>query len=102
MYNGFWPVIACIAYSAVLTGGVLPLVLYYFGLKRSKATIAGLAELAFPLLAIFVNYFFLGYGLTTLQIIGAGILLVTVSMLSYINTKENEKARMAEQQTIKN
>lgn len=102
VYNGFWPVIACITYSAFLTGGVLPLALYYFGLKRSKATIAGLAELAFPLLAIFVNYFFLGYGLTTLQIIGAGILLVTVSMLSYINTKENEKAKTTEQKTIKN
>ena len=99
--NWVWPVIGCLAYAAVLTGGVLPLALYYFGLKRSKATIAGLAELAFPLLAIFVNYFFLGYGLSTLQIVGAGILLVTVSMLSYINTKENEKARIAEQQIIK-
>jgi len=100
--NWFWPVIACIAYSAALTGGVLPLALYYVGLKRSKASIAGLAELAFPLLAIFVNYFFLGYGLTSLQIVGAGLLLVTVSLLSYINTKEIEKAKIAEQKIIKN
>jgi drug/metabolite transporter (DMT)-like permease len=96
--NWVWPVLGCLAYAAVLTGGVLPLALYYFGLKRSKATIAGLAELAFPLLAIFVNYFFLGYALSVMQIIGAGILLVTVSMLSYINTKENEKTKIAEQQ----
>ncbi|MHA1347024.1 MAG: DMT family transporter [Candidatus Heimdallarchaeaceae archaeon] len=102
VFNWVWPVIGCLAYAAVLTGGVLPLALYYFGLKRSKATIAGLAELAFPLLAIFVNWIFLGYSLSTLQIVGAGILLVTVSMLSYINTKENEKAKMIEQHTTTN
>ncbi|MBY9001555.1 MAG: DMT family transporter [Candidatus Heimdallarchaeota archaeon] len=94
--NSNWPVIACIAYSAVLTGGVLPLALYYFGLKRSKATIAGLAELAFPLIAIFANYFFLGYELTNLQLVGAGILLLTVSMLSYVNAKEMAKAKEME------
>ena len=85
------PVIVGILYSALLTGGVLPLALYYFGLKKSKASIAGLAELAFPLLAIFVNYFCLGWGLTLVQGIGAGILLITVSLLSYINAKEMEK-----------
>jgi drug/metabolite transporter (DMT)-like permease len=88
-----WPVIACLVYAAVLTGGVIPLALYYFGLKRSRASIAGLAELAFPLLAIFVNYFFLGWGLTTMQGIGAGILLVTVSALSFINAREMEKQK---------
>ncbi|MFW9852712.1 MAG: DMT family transporter [Candidatus Thorarchaeota archaeon] len=87
----------CILYAAIFTGGVLPLALYYFGLKRSKAAIAGIAELAFPLLAIVVNYFFLGFGvsdnrtLAILQIIGVVILLCSVSILSYVNAKEMEK-----------
>ena len=88
-----WPVIACLVYAAVLTGGILPLALYYFGLKRSRASIAGLAELAFPLLAIFVNYFFLGWEITWKQGIGAGVLLAMVTTLSYINARETEKQR---------
>ena len=88
-----WPVIACLVYAAVLTGGVLPLALYYFGLKKSRASIAGLAELAFPLLAIFVNYFFLGWDITWKQGLGAGVLLLMVTALSYINARETEKQR---------
>lgn len=83
-----WYIGLSIIYFALLTGGVIPLGIYYFGLKRSKAAIAGIAELAFPLLAIFVNYYFLGFGLTLIQIIGAIILLGSVSILSYINTLE--------------
>ena len=97
-----WPVIACLVYAAVLTGGVLPLALYYFGLKRSRASIAGLAELAFPLLAIFVNYFFLGWEITWKQGVGAGVLLAMVSALSYINARETEKQRklLLEKETV--
>jgi drug/metabolite transporter (DMT)-like permease len=88
-----------ILYAAILTGGVLPLGLYYFGLRRSKAAIAGIAELAFPLIAIVVNYFFLGFGLSSirylaiLQIIGAVLLLFSVSVLSYVNAKEMMKSK---------
>jgi drug/metabolite transporter (DMT)-like permease len=88
-----------ILYAAILTGGVLPLGLYYFGLRRSKAAIAGIAELAFPLIAVVVNYFFLGFGLSSirylaiLQIIGAVLLLFSVSVLSYVNAKEMIKLK---------
>ncbi len=88
-----------ILYSAILTGGILPLGLYYFGLKRSKAAIAGLAELAFPLLAIVINYVFLGFGVSSnrtlaiLQIIGAVLLLISVSVLSYVNAREMMKVK---------
>lgn len=90
--NWQWFIILAILYFAALTGGVLPISLYYFGLKRTKASIAGLSELAFPVLAIIVNYFFLGYGLDWYQGSGALILLVTMTLLSYINAKEMEKA----------
>lgn len=88
-----WTVYVGLIYAAIFTGGILPLTLYYFGLKRSKASVAGLAELAFPLLAIFINYYFLGFGLTLIQIIGAVILLATVSALSFINAREMEKTK---------
>jgi drug/metabolite transporter (DMT)-like permease len=75
----------------LFTGGVIPLGLYYFGLRWSKASVGGLAELAFPLLAIFINYLFLGFSLTPIQILGAIILLGVVSVMSYVNAKEYEK-----------
>ncbi|MFX0171449.1 MAG: DMT family transporter [Candidatus Hodarchaeota archaeon] len=75
----------------IFTGGVIPLGLYYFGLRWSKASVGGLAELAFPLLAIFINYLFLGFGLSLIQILGAIILLGVVSIMSYVNAKEHEK-----------
>ncbi|MHA1198809.1 MAG: DMT family transporter [Candidatus Heimdallarchaeaceae archaeon] len=90
-WNWQWPMIVCIIFTTIFTGGVLPLALYYFGLKRSKAYIAGLAELAFPLLAILVNYLFLGATLTWFQGSGAIILLITVSTLSFINAKDMAK-----------
>ncbi len=90
-WNWQWPVIVCILFFALFTGGVLPLSLYYFGLKRSKASIAGLAELAFPLLAIFVNYYFLGFGLETLEWVGAIVLFVPIVAMSYINALDKEK-----------
>ncbi|MHA1992646.1 MAG: DMT family transporter [Candidatus Hodarchaeales archaeon] len=84
-----WLGIITIMYSAIFTGGIIPLAIYYYGLKRSKASIAGLAELAFPVLAVFVNFIFLGFGLTEIQIVGAIILLADVSILSYINTERS-------------
>jgi len=94
-WNWQWPMIVCILFSALFTGGVLPLALYYFGLKRSKASIAGLAELAFPLLAILVNFLFLGATLDWFQGSGAILLLITVSTLSYVNAREMEKKAKA-------
>ncbi|MHA1397797.1 MAG: DMT family transporter [Candidatus Heimdallarchaeaceae archaeon] len=96
--NWTWIVILCILYFAVLTGGVMPLSLYYFGLERSKASIAGIAELAFPILSIVVNYYFLGYGLDWFQGSGAIILLITISTLSFINTREAERMRSKEKE----
>jgi len=90
-WNWQWPVVICILFFAAFTGGVLPLSLYYFGLKRSKASIAGLAELAFPLLAIFVNYYFLGFGLETLEWVGAIVLFVPIVAMSYINALDKDK-----------
>lgn len=79
----------------IFTGGIIPLSLYYFGLRWSRASVGGLAELAFPLLAIFVNFIFLGFELTVWQIIGAIILLTVVSVMSYVNSKEYEQEKLS-------
>ena len=85
-----------IIFVAIFTGGIIPLALYYFGLKYSKASIGGFAELAFPVLAIFVNYAFLGFTLSTSQFIGAAILVGTVTWLVFINRKEHQEEKQEE------
>jgi drug/metabolite transporter (DMT)-like permease len=77
----------------IFTGGILPLSLYYFGLRWSRASVGGIAELAFPVLAIFVNMFFFGWGISGLQLVGAIILFAVVSAMAYINKVEHVKAQ---------
>lgn len=79
-----------------LTSGVFSLYLYYYGLQFTRASIATIAELGFPLAAIFVNAYFIPgnwapgtfLGLFVGQWIGTGILLFAVLMLSRVNQEE--------------
>ena len=80
--------IVAIIIVAIFTGGIIPLAIYYYGLKHCSASVGGLAELAFPVLAIFVNYAFLGFALSTTQLIGAAIILVSTTWLMFINRRE--------------
>ena len=87
-----WLFIAIIA----LASGVFSLFLYYFGLQYTKASIATLAELGFPLAAVVVNaYFIVGVmqpgttlGLYVGQWLGTMLLLLALYMLSRVNRRE--------------
>ncbi len=76
-----------------LTSGVFSLFLYYYGLQYTKASIATIAELGFPLAAVFVNAYFIAQapvpgafmGLLAGQWIGTALLLVAMLMLSRVN-----------------
>ena len=76
-----------------LTSGVFSLFLYYYGLQFTKASIATIAELGFPLAAVFVNAYFIPgnqaagtyFGLFAGQWIGTGLLLLAMLMLSRVN-----------------
>ncbi len=76
-----------------LTSGVFSLSLYYYGLQYTRASIATLAELGFPLAAVFVNAHFIAsapvegafWGLVTAQWIGTALLLCALVMLTRVN-----------------
>jgi drug/metabolite transporter (DMT)-like permease len=87
--NGFLAIVLV----TIFTGGILPLSLYYFGLRWSRASVGGVAELAFPVLAIFVNFFFFGWVISALQLVGAFILFAVVSAMAYVNKIEHVKAQ---------
>jgi drug/metabolite transporter (DMT)-like permease len=61
--------------------GLLGILLYYRGLRRTPASIATFAELAFPATALVVNYFALGATVDGTQMVGLAVLWVTIAWL---------------------
>lgn len=76
-----------------VTSGVFSLFLYYYGLQFTRASIATIAELGFPLAAVFVNAYFIPgnqaagtyFGLFAGQWLGTILLLAAMLMLSRVN-----------------
>ncbi|MBN1645497.1 DMT family transporter [Candidatus Woesearchaeota archaeon] len=68
--------------------GFIPLLIYYLGLRECRASVATIAELAFPLSAILVNRFFLGDTLSIGQVFGTIVLLGSITMLSIENANK--------------
>lgn len=75
--------------------GIFSLFLYYYGLQYTRASVATIAELGFPLAAVFVNAYFLPdaaspggvLGLELGQWIGTGLLLFSVYRLTRVNAE---------------
>ena len=67
-----------IALLALVTG-LVALLLYYYGLQRTTASVASVAELAFPVVAIAVGYFAFDATLTHTQL--AGVVLTSLVVL---------------------
>jgi drug/metabolite transporter, DME family len=85
-------------FIAIIAGvsGIASISLYYYGLQYTKASIATIAELGFPLAAVFVNAYFITtisqagtyFGLFVGQWIGTILLLGALYMLSRENLRE--------------
>lgn len=69
-----------------MVSGVVSLFVYYKGLQATNASIATLAELGFPMAAIFVNWLFIpNSALVPMQFLGVAILLFAVWGLANYN-----------------
>ena len=62
--------------------GMVALLIYYFGLKRVRASRAAILELAWPASAIFVSYFWLHQNFTATQALGAVVLTGTIYLIA--------------------
>jgi drug/metabolite transporter (DMT)-like permease len=81
----FIAVIACVS-------GVVSLFIYYRGLQFTQASVATLAELGFPMAAIFVNWMFIpNSALVPMQFLGVAILLGAIWGLSSYNKQLPEQ-----------
>ena len=83
------PVYAAIA----LIPGLLPMLLYYRGLASTPASLATLAELAFPITGILVNLLFVTppQTVSSWQIVGIVVLSGALIALDYTNAKRPAK-----------
>lgn len=65
----------------VLLAGLGGMYFYYRGLKLITAHVCALAEMFFPLSAVAINWIFLGTKLTMTQMIGAGLLMISSTVI---------------------
>jgi DME family drug/metabolite transporter len=70
-----------------LVPGLAALVIYYRGLQTTLASIASIAELAFPVTAVVANWLFLDIHLTAMQLLGGTILIMSVTILTWLNSR---------------
>lgn len=75
-----------------VASGFTSLFIYYKGLAHTKASVATLAELGFPFLAVIVNAAALGLFLKPMQIAGMFLLLAAVWGLARVNSPASPKA----------
>ena len=68
-----------IAMLALVTG-LVAVLLYYYGLRRTTASVASVAELTFPIVAIAVGYLAFDATLTSSQL--AGVVLTSLVVLA--------------------
>lgn len=71
-----------------IASGVVSLFVYYRGLQFTKASVATLLELGFPLASVVINAIFLDAFLSPMQLVGMAILLFSVFQLSNLNAAE--------------
>ena len=86
-----------IAYLALVTG-LAALALYYYGLRRTPATLASLAELAYPVTAGIVGYAAFGAKLGWSQWLGVAVVVAVVALLPTRPRREIVKVPAAEPQ----
>jgi len=69
--------------------GLFALLLYYTGLRATPASVATLAELAFPITALLVNYFDFNINLSNWQWMGVAILIGTITTMGLDRREES-------------
>lgn len=70
-----------------LIPGLLALLLYYRGLRRTPAAAATIAELAFPVSAVLINYLAFEESLRGTQWVGIGLISATVTTMGLLKAR---------------
>lgn len=73
-----WITLWIITFSA----GMVAVVIYYYGLKKTPARVSTICELVFPASAILIDYFYYHHGLSVTQILGVILLLFCIYQIT--------------------
>lgn len=73
-----------------LVPGLIALLIYYRGLRETPAATATLAELAFPVSALTINYLAFGATLEPTQWLGLVILVVTITTMGWVSARGHD------------
>ncbi len=66
---------------------IVPFALYFFGIRRIKATQASITAMAEPVVGGLVAYFFLGETMTGVQLLGAGLVMGGILSLQIVRQR---------------
>ena len=69
-------------FAMAFISGLIPVLIYYRGLQSTSASVASLCELAFPLVAIMLNWLYLDSTLSAAQLLGAGLIVFAITGIS--------------------
>jgi drug/metabolite transporter (DMT)-like permease len=83
LHPGQWLSLATMA----LVPGLLALLIYYRGLRHTRASLAAIAELSFPATAALLNWTVLGAGVSPVQIAGFAILWTAILSIQKAGNK---------------
>ncbi len=81
------PAVLRALFLMALIPGFIAVTLYYKGLHKVPASVATILELAFPLVAIWINAYFLGFQLSHVQLLGAVALLASMTGITLVYSK---------------
>ncbi|MBI4078725.1 MAG: DMT family transporter [Candidatus Levybacteria bacterium] len=73
--------------AIALSTGMVALFIYYYGLKRTPASVSAICELTWPLSAVIIDFVFFQKTLSTTQTIGALLLLFAIYKVSLMSKK---------------
>lgn len=80
------------AAGAVFVGTMIPITLFYSGIKRASATVAGLLSTVEPIVTVLLAYAVLGESLSPLQFVGGTLILASVIALSVERSRPEVQA----------
>jgi drug/metabolite transporter (DMT)-like permease len=86
--------------AMALVAGLAALLLYYKGLKSTSASMASVCELSFPVTAVVLNWLVLKVSLSGTQLIGSAILVAAVTVLAFLNAREQDRLAPADAKPI--
>jgi len=88
-----WPVLRDLLLLTTVAG-VVPLFVYFAGLKTTPASLAGYCEMAYTVSAAFVTWVFLDGKLNAHQLLEAAILVLAIVMLNQAQRPADRAERL--------